>query len=94
MVDGLRLAGSFGIGLAQAIGRLVGAGDWMVRFYRRLDGWLLMTRFREIISPTAGGFALGFFALIFHVWGHDAWRHGAWNMARCGGRGGRGDCSD
>ena len=35
---------SFGIGLAQVI------GEWL------LD----LTRFREVISPTAGDFALGF----------------------------------
>ena len=42
-----------------------------------------MTGFRAMISPTAGGFALGFFALIVHVRG----------MAGCGGPGGRGDYS-
>jgi hypothetical protein len=58
---------------------------WGLGLHRRWDGWLALTRFRRLISPTAGGFALGFLALISHVWGHDAR-----NMAR----GGRGDCSD
>ena len=86
-VNVLRLAGSFGIGIefAQAMGWLVATGDWRLV----IGDWLELTRTRRLISPTAGGFALWFFALIVHVWGHDAR-----NMARCGGRGGRGDYTD
>ncbi len=56
----------FWIGFAQA----------MVGFCRRSVEWLLMTRFREVISPTAGGFALGFWLSFSMDTGHGpgAWR--------------------
>ena len=47
----------------------IGTGDWTVGFLQAIGGWVLqavgdrlldLTRFREVISPTAGGFALGF----------------------------------
>ena len=49
---GLGCNGSFGIGFLQVTGQLVlqAIGDWL------LD----LTRFREVISPTAGGNALAF----------------------------------
>ncbi len=72
--------GFLGFGCSQAI------DVWLLQ---AIGDWLVLTRFRWLISPTAGGFALWFFALISHVWGRDAR-----NMARCGGRGGRGDYTD
>ena len=83
-VDDLTLPGFLGFGFLQVI------GDWLVQAIG--DRLLDLTRFREVISPTAGGFALGFW-LSFSMSGarFPCLGHGAYSMARCGGRGGRGD---
>ncbi len=78
-------------------------GCWRVRHEAMFDGLApfvaglqvvglqaigILTRSQVCISPTAGGIALGFWLSFSMPPGHDAW-----SMARCGRRGGRGDCS-
>ena len=64
-------------------------GDGMFGRYRRLVVVNGVDQVPDVDQPHGRGMCAGFFALISHVWGRDAR-----GMARCGGRGGRGDYTD